>query len=202
MTPATLDRLQQSIEDHVTDLFRLFTPEWMTYHNIEHTRLVVRRAVEIAANYELSEVDRFTVIAACWFHDTGQLFTEQRQHEEKSIQMVGEYFKDKLEVSPAIIGNIERCILATKMPQQPGTLLEEIICDADTYHLGTAEFTFMNELVKEEARRKGLDVRNWDVNTYHMLAAHSFHTACCCDMLEQGKQRNMASLLSRIGGQK
>ena len=44
--------------------------------------------------------------------------------------------------------------MATKFPRDPKNLLEQIICDADTYHLGTEEFEEMNKRMLEETKLK------------------------------------------------
>ena len=36
------------------------------------------------------------------------------------------------------------------MPAVPSTLVEQIICDADTYHLGTEDFLHLDKLVWQE----------------------------------------------------
>ena len=47
----------------------------------------------------------------------------------------------------ALIEKVTSCINATKMPQSPGSLIEQILCDADLAHLGTDEFSAKNELL-------------------------------------------------------
>ena len=42
---------------------------------------------------------------------------------------------------PERTAEIREIILATKLPVSPQTLLQAIICDADTFHLGTDEFS-------------------------------------------------------------
>ena len=49
-----------------------------------------------------------------------------------------------------MVKNIEECIMATKPGRLPSNLCEEILKDADTYHLGTKDFKLMNKLVIAE----------------------------------------------------
>ncbi|MDZ7646554.1 MAG: hypothetical protein U5K54_04910 [Cytophagales bacterium] len=49
-------------------------------------------------------------------------FLERNQVDEKERQIV------------------KRTILATRLPQSPETLVEEILCDADMHHLGAEEY--------------------------------------------------------------
>ena len=44
----------------------------------------------------------------------------------------------------------DACILATKLPQMPDGLLQEMLCDADLYHLGTLDFFACDVLMKKE----------------------------------------------------
>jgi predicted metal-dependent HD superfamily phosphohydrolase len=53
----------------------------------------------------------------------------------------------------AVIEKVKACILATEMPQKPVGLLQEIICDADLFHLGTEDFSDRSKLVRKEIRK-------------------------------------------------
>ena len=190
--------LLAEVEQYVTQLFVSHQEKALVYHNLGHTKAVVDRCYLIAKHYDLNPEDQFILITAAWFHDTGHLFAEPRRHEEESIQVVSRFLLNIQGVSSAATAHIERCILATKMPQVPCTTLEKILCDADTYHLGTMEFFVSNELVKEEASLFGWDTGNWNMETLRLLQGHTFHTDFCKTRLDAGKAANIAWLEERL----
>ncbi|MEO6252360.1 MAG: Pycsar system effector family protein [Ferruginibacter sp.] len=189
------NNLYKKTEQYVTGLFNDNNNPSLIFHNLEHTKNVVERTKEIAGHYYLSENDTLAVYVAAWFHDTGYLFTEPALHEEKSVELMKE-FMNKHEANEKLINLIADCILATRSPRQHDSLLKEIICDADTYHLGTKEFQETNKKVFEECNLKDtmLTEKEWDVKTTELLKEHKFYTKYCKDLLEKRKQKNMKKI--------
>lgn len=198
MEQISIDRLKHNIETTVTGLFDKHLHPFLVYHNLAHTRMVVRHAIEIAGHYTLSDDELFVLYAAAWFHDTGHLFVPPARHEEESVQIMSSFFQQEPEVPARLVAMIGYCILATKMPQSPHILIEQIVCDADLYHFGTDEFVGINKLVKQEARLRGVIVDNWDAGTLKMMQEHQYHTGYCRRLLTGKKERNMALLLKTI----
>jgi HD superfamily phosphodiesterase len=184
------------IEQTVSAMFEQHAPACLIYHNINHTCSVVAHAKEIAASYKLSTDEYFTLVAAAWFHDTGQIFSMPQWHEEESVKIANNFFYKQSLVSVNLVTAIDHCILATKIPQRPHSLTEEILCDADLYHLGTEVFRIVDKLVKEETLLRGIDVSNWEQGTLKLMQSHHFHTAYCQDKLNAGKQENLLMLLN------
>ena len=187
------DNIYKRVANHVTGLFEKNPNPNLLFHNLDHTRNVVQRAQEIAAHYKLTEIDTLTVYVAAWFHDVGHLFTEMEKHEEKSVEMMKEFMLKEESANTGAIAGITGCILATHVPENPKNLVEEIVCDADTYHFGTDEFKTTNKLVRKEFALRGYNtlVQDWTNNTIDMLEKHVFFTSYCKILLESKKQRNI-----------
>ncbi|MEP6952304.1 MAG: HD domain-containing protein [Ginsengibacter sp.] len=170
----------------------------LLYHNLEHTEKVVQRACEIAANYSFNERETFILLTAAWFHDTGHLFVEARYHEAKSVSIMRAYLETK-EADKNITDAVEGCILATRLPQNPKTLLEEILCDADTFNLGTKEFFDTDRLLKKEVElRNDIRIDNWEKTTLDLLTKHRYFTPYCQALLNKGKQENVEIVRSLL----
>lgn len=187
----------QKAESFVKDLFSKNQDDALLFHNIEHTKKVVQRASEIASHYDLSEQDQLSLYTAAWFHDTGHLFVEPAMHEVKSVELMKSFFTQQELQTPDLISNIESCIMATRMPQAPKTLTEQIICDADTYHLGTGDFKETNRLLRKEyTKRKLFDPENgdWNRKSLEFLESHQYFTPYCQSLLSDGKQKNIERL--------
>ena len=202
MDAALISALSEKMGRTVTQLFQRFTAPELVYHNLAHTQQVVARAAEIAAHCALTEDEQFTLNAAAWWHDTGHLFSPPQNHEEESARIMESFFSLRQGTPQHTVEAIGRAIRATKLPQSPHSLVEEILCDADTYHLGTDEFEKMNELVLQEAMmRSGASRENWNVTTLKLMDAHTFHTAYCRQLLTAGKARNMSRLKADVSGE-
>jgi hypothetical protein len=159
---------------------------------------VVERVKEIRAFYPLTETDIFELEAAAWFHDIGQLTSNGQYHEEIGVSVMRDYLLHH-ELSNETLQAIEQCIMATKVPHNQTSLLDEIICDADTYNLGTDEFLVTDALLKREYELRGLSTENWDENTLQFLTAHKYFTVYCQRMLNANKEKNISLIRERLG---
>ena len=108
------------------------------YHNLSHT-LDVMEQVEIIAKQEKvnDKHDLLLLKTAAVFHDSGFLII-YKNHEEKSCDIASDSLKNVFNEED--IKKICGMIMATKIPQTPHTLLEQIICDADLDYLGRDDF--------------------------------------------------------------
>lgn len=191
--------LLDQIKAHVAISFQTQSDNRLLYHNLVHTEQVVKAVVKIGNHYKLSDQDFFIVNAAAWFHDTGYL-TSFEHHEATGAASSREFLAAK-GVEPAVIDAIANCILATKMPQHPVSLLEQIVCDADLFHLGGSDFKERNKLMRKEAeacKGKEIDKNLWRLKTVELFAAHQYHTAYCRELLTEGKEKNLAMLKEKV----
>ncbi len=192
-------KLYKKIEEYVTGLFEQMHAPALAFHSLEHTQNVVKRTQEIAGHYKVSEDEMLVLFAAAWFHDTGHLFTEPAKHEPMSCDIMRKFMADYID-DEKILGEIEQCIMATKMPRNPKNLLQQIICDADTYHLGTKDFKTTNKHAFEEQKlRSGdTDKMKFDDDTIKMLEDHQFYTNYAKDLLNKRKQKNIKKLQKKV----
>ena len=164
------------------------------YHNLAHTEGVVTHVKEMAKHYGLSAADSFILSVAAWFHDIGHLYGDMKGHEERGVVIMQDYLST---ISSDLTEAMSRCILATKLPSHPADLLEKIICDADTYHLGTLLFRTTDPLVEKEMMlRTGKVFADWHKKSLLLLEQHVFFTDYCRELLAQGKKENIAWLRS------
>lgn len=172
----------------------------LPYHNVRHTEDVVANASKLAGNYKLDERDFFVVIAASWFHDCGYDTGGASGHEKRGAKIAASFLTE-LTVEPEIIMAIEGCIMATHIPQSPKNLLEEIVCDADLYDLGTDEFSGNSKLLRKEAELESgekIDKNAWRMKTIKFLESHQYHTDFSRNLLESGKQGNLEKLKRKL----
>ena len=89
----TQTNLVAAAREFATDLFQNKVSKNFKYHNLDHTRQVVRAAEEMADYYQLQPDDRNAVIVAAWFHDTGFASGESKGHEAVSVQYATDFLK-------------------------------------------------------------------------------------------------------------
>lgn len=194
------DNIYKKVERYVRDLFEVNKKPRLIFHSLEHTQQIVKRAEEIAAHYKLSDKEMLAVYIAAWFHDTGHLFTTAEHHEEKSVEVMKTFMEMHLP-DPELVQTITGCILATKRTVEPTTLLQQIVCDADTYHLGTRDFKKTNKQVRKELasdETNPMTKREWDTKTLEFLDKHKYYTSYCIEVLENGKQENIRRLRQKL----
>ncbi len=178
--------------DHVFELMKAKLPPNHVYHNHMHTSEVVDAVRKLGGKSGLSDDELEPVILAAWFHDTG--FTERSEnHEDVSVEIAKkflaehQYPESKTEV---VIG----CINATRFPSNPQNLLEEIICDADLYHLGTKDFDRKSDLLRvewEKTEGKKYNDIDWLRLNMDFLTTHKFYTKYSRKAFDEKKSENL-----------
>lgn len=171
----------------------------LCFHDIEHIHQVVDASRKIGEYYQLSAEDNFIVQVAAYFHDVGYYTGPPQNHELRSAE-IAENFLQERQVEASIIESIKKCIVATRMPQNPQSLLEKIVCDADLFHLGSDGFNERNKLMRKEAegcQGKSIDKETWRNGTIALMERHHYHTEYANLFLKDKKLENLASLKSK-----
>ncbi|RVU02752.1 phosphohydrolase [Mucilaginibacter limnophilus] len=188
-------QLLDEVREHVISFFNKHNNPALTYHNLTHTQNVVTSTVQIANHYQLNNEDFFIVVCAAWFHDTGYMI-DATKHEEGGAHAAADYLKHKL-VDRAVIDKVSGVIMATRMPQQPNGLLEEILCDADLFHLGTEDYRKKSRQLREEIKllcHKEINKSDWRKKTIELMESHRYFTNYCRLLLDDQKAKNLAEL--------
>lgn len=190
--------LLKKVERYSTESFDHTELGRLSYHNLEHTEAVASYARQIANHYQLNERDYFVVVAAAWLHDLG--YSIERANHETEGAGAAAIFLANLGIPGPDIDAIRGCILATRLPQDPHNLLEEIVCDADLYHIGTSHFSERNKLMRketEEIDQRKISKDEWRANTINFLETHTYRTEYARLLLNDQKQKNLEELKSK-----
>ncbi|PUZ22159.1 Predicted metal-dependent phosphohydrolase, HD superfamily [Chitinophaga costaii] len=172
----------------------------LVYHNLMHTQQVVKMAAQLAAHYHLSDEEMMIVMVAAWFHDIGYLYGEGKGHENRSAD-IARTFLAKNELPEHIQQQVAGCIQATQIPQNPTTLLEQIVCDADLAHLGSKDFKDRNKLLRHEIAlvfNKDISGEEWTAGSIAFLESHTYHTAYANALLRPAKEENLQKLRDKL----
>lgn len=188
------DVLEQVKEFAVTLLETRLSPD-LYFHNLKHTREVVRATEEIGKHADLSPTELETVTMAAWFHDLGYC-TAYRGHEIESVKIAVGFLR-VLQVEESRIAQITACIFATRFPQQPVTLMEKVICDADFYHLSGHDYKAHEQALRKEwqaALQLSYTEHEWYRVNYTFLSNHSYWTPYGKTTLQAKKEENLKQL--------
>jgi hypothetical protein len=185
--------------DHVSRLLTEELPPNTVYHNLAHTMDVIKAAHEIGTHTGLNASDMEIVLLACWFHDTGYIHTLDA-HEEAGVRMASS-FLTKQGYPDERIEKVSGCIRATKIPQRPSNLLEQVVCDADLAHLGKDQVVQKGELLRLELDRrfgKTFTDLEWLRHSIDFIGASHFWTEYARREYEAGRSYNLLDLRRRV----
>jgi uncharacterized protein len=174
-------------------------PAALTYHSLAHTRDdVVPAALRLAAIAGLSGEQRMLLHTAAYYHDIG--FVVQRiDHEAIGVQIAAETLPS-FGYSPAQIEIIHGMIMATKLPQSPRTMLDQLMADADLDALGRTDFITRNQALRDELAAYGAhwDDLGWCREQLYFLQAHHYWTDAARQVRGEQKRRNVELIVEMI----
>lgn len=173
-------------------------PAHLTYHNADHTRYVLEKAVFLANESQVKDEEVSLLKLAALFHDTG-FIQGAKNHEERGCEIAKSYLD--LHYSESELAKIFGMIMATKIPQNPHNELEKILADADLEYLGTDLFEQIGESLYEELKHSIPDFSQqaWDELQLAFMEKHHFHTDYCRQNREPKKQENLLTVKKRLG---
>lgn len=182
-------------KNYVEDLLDNNYSEEFSYHNLEHTREVVKAVLKIAENSELSVDQHEMVIIAAWFHDTG--YTKDTNDHENESKRIAEDFLQERGYPAHKITIVENAIEATRIPQNPKDIVGEVLCDADMFHLATNKFMKKSQLLKKENEKihnNTIEKEIWLNETLKFANRHSYFTNYGKYVLDKKKGKNIKKL--------
>ena len=172
-------------------------PLHIHYHTIDHTLDVYDRANYIASREGIVGLDLKLLLIAALYHDAGYL-KQSEDHEQISCQMV----RTDLPLFNYSIDEIEKIctlIMATKIPQNPKSHLEEIMADADLDYLGREDFfTIGDKLYLEFLELGKITTREeWNIMQINFLQQHHFFTTTAIKLRQTTKEKNLKILMQK-----
>lgn len=189
-----------SAQDAATDIFLTKINKSIHFHTLQHTQEVVMACEKMANYYQLADEDRYALILAAWFHDTGYSGGQAKGHEELSIEIAKKFLAEK-QISQQVTDKVFGCINATRIPQSPSHLIEQIIADADLFHLGTEDFKEKGRLLREELNDfGGMDIskKEWRKKNIEFVEGHKYFTSYAKEHLEPMKQVYLEELKEKV----
>lgn len=195
-----MDKQLENFESWIRKMFDDCQKSEVCYHNLNHTLQIVEKVKEIGEYYKLEKEEQDDLFYAGWMHDIGYWNGKGEGHEARGAEMAEEYLIE-LGLGEQRIERIKSIILATRIPQNPQNLLEEIICDADLYHFSSDRFFDQTLLLKQEKENSGFEkipLIDWLKGSKQFMLAHHYHTTYAKKFLQPGKDKNLELLEMKI----
>jgi len=186
------------LEEFVLSKLEEGLPDNLYYHNVKHTIDVVTQVELIGRSEKISDEDMLVLKTAALFHDTGHMINYDT-HEEESVKLArkilpGYHYSEKQ------IERISKLILCTRMSDQPSSLLEEIMCDADLDYLGRTDFVPVSiNLFKELNERKKIDsLQEWNNHQIKFIQNHQYFTQTARKLREVNKKNQLENIRAEM----
>jgi uncharacterized protein len=171
----------------------------VTYHTLAHTwDEVAPAADQFAALEGVIGEDLLLLRTAALYHDLG--FVEQHHDHEASSARIAAAVLPGFGYAPAQIEAIVGIIQATRLPQEPHTLLEEIMADADLDILGQADYVPRNAVLRKELAALGQNMTDaqWYGSQLEFIRKHRYFTAAARSLRDAQKQVNIAAMAALL----
>ena len=169
------------------------------YHDIEHTRAVVRSAEFLCESEGLDSESSLEVIVAAWFHDVGYV-NDPENHENIACLFLQEFLIDHA-INDIDQQRLHQLIQATNLVTPPTNLAQKIIKDADLHYLGSHAYLENAEHLRTEWKRiKGVEYTDeeWYQVNIDFFQFHQFYTASAISYYQPIKDENYRVLQNQI----
>lgn len=174
-------------------------PTGLFYHSLWHTRdEVALRAAWLAKQENVSPEGLFLVQTAAYFHDIG--FVRKRKDHELTSAKIASEVLPHFGYSAAQIQIVMGIIMATRLPQSPRNLLEQIVADADLDLLGRDDFLSRNQALRTELAAAGqvFSDETWYTNQIRFVESHTYFTTSARAIRGSAKLKNLHMLRQRL----
>jgi len=173
-------------------------PASLIYHSKDHTFDVLQVAMEIAEVERITSEQKKLLRIAVLFHDAGFVHV-YKNHEEKSCEMVREYLPG-FNFSQNQIKIICEMIMATKVPQNPMSILDQIIVDADLDYLGREDVFTIAQKLFEELKLQNLitNEKDWIPYQIKFLKKYDYFTEYSRNKRGPNKEIYLRQLMGKL----
>jgi len=172
-------------------------PKDYTYHTIHHIRDVVEQSERIAKKEKINKEDIADLKLAAWLHDVGYIW-EPNRHEARGSEYATTIL-NAMDFPAQKINRITGMIMATKIPQSPKNILEQIICDADLDYLGREGYEENSLLLLQELRlKKEISALDWLKIQDQFLSKHTYFTKTSNTTRNKLKSEVLANIKSTL----
>ena len=183
----------------ILDILNTKLSKDLHYHGVHHTLDALKNCKVYLKHNSINAHDAKLLRLGVLFHDIG--FTETTQEHEQMGSEIAKKMLKNYEFSNKDIDVIAGLILTTKIPQQPKTLLEKIICDVDLDYLGRSDFYEISGQLFRELKALSIinNMDEWNKIQIKFLEAHTYHTDFAIKNRQPQKELRIKELKKLVG---
>lgn len=184
-------KAREWIKKHFTEN----VPDQYVYHNYQHSVDVAQSAAAISSFYELHDQELIALYTAAYFHDSG--YDQGSKGHEDRGKSYARAFLESESAPEADIVLVEGLIEATKPQITPQTLLQKVLKDADTSHVGSDHYWDRCSRVRQELllTQKGfMSEDEWVEFELQFIKSHQFITDAAYTLYQEKKKKNINRL--------
>lgn len=174
-------------------------PKHLSYHSVAHVKDVFDSAKRLAKAEGVSGEDLDLLLTAVLYHDCG--FTIQSKEHEKIGCDIARATLPGFDYTQQQIERICGMIMATRIPQTPHNLLEQIIADADLDYLGRNDFWTIGNKLFAELQMYGIlqSEEEWNKLQEGFLEKHHYFTKTAIATRKEKKDEYLVQIKQGIG---
>ncbi|MGE0077814.1 MAG: adenylate/guanylate cyclase domain-containing protein [Bacteroidales bacterium] len=182
------------LEEFVLEKLEAGLPKNLYYHNLKHTVDVYTEVELIGRSEGVTKEELLILRTAALLHDSGHLI-DYSTHEEMSVKLAYEILPE-YGYSQEQMAAIAKVIMSTKLPPNPNSLLEEIICDADLDYLGRTDFIPVSNMLYKELHEHGKigTLHDWNLMQIKFIEKHQYFTNTARRLRNVNKNNQLANI--------
>lgn len=188
----------QKAKAYINGRLRKELPKHLSYHSVAHVKDVYSAAERLAKSEGVKGDDLTLLLTAVMYHDCG-FMVQSKEHEKIGCDIARQSLPD-FDYSPEQIERICGMIMATRIPQTPNNLLEQIIADADLDYLGRDDFWAIGNKLFTELQMYGIiqTEDEWNALQVKFLEQHHYFTKTAIDTRKEQKDQYVAIIKSAL----
>ncbi len=166
------------------------------YHCLAHTLDVAEATRRLIETEKITVEAGILVETAALFHDAGMIY-QYADHESRSAEMAMQILPG-FGYSKASLDEVSALIMSTRLPQQPHSLHEQVICDADLDYLGRSDFFINAFKLRLEWQVNGIrstTLAEWLDIQVDFLGDHQYFTKSAVKLREATRKSNLAEII-------
>ncbi len=179
----------------ILNRIKAMMPEEYVYHDIHHILNVEKAAIRFAKLEGVDDESILLLQTAVLYHDAG--FILRYENNEIFAADLARANLPKFGYSPEQIDTIAKIILATGYNEEPQSILERIMCDADHDYLGRADYHNVAKKLRVELENIGMLMSNieWiDFQLIYLEGKHRYYTITAKNIRLIGKKARILEL--------
>jgi predicted metal-dependent HD superfamily phosphohydrolase len=158
------------------------------YHNFEHAQKVAEAFRKIGYLEALTETEINLGEVSAYLHDI--IHQNAPDDETRSAERVQEVLP-QWGYSAKEVQTVTELIRATKFPTSPKNLLEQVMCDADIFYLGTEEYWQGSEQLRQEWN---IEYGTWNARQVVFIENVRYYTESARELTKLFLQRHLQKL--------